>query len=363
MRSESFRGEPTAPEVREKLRFDRTVPRALVHRASVAEVFLTDSCRLDRDRFLVAAQWPRNHALYQLDAAGYSDPMLLAETVRQAAIFLVHRFYDVPLTRHFIFCDLDFRIENPAPFRAKGGVPLQVVLDSSFTCDPEKPDGRFGARVETSVEVGGVVCARAAVRFLVVGSAQYRRLRYRRAAPAPLPVQPPPMSGAPCLAADAGLRRAENVLLSPAPVDEVGEVGEANGTVGTVGTGVTRKAGEAGSWRLRLDTRHPGYFEHPSDHVPGMVLVEAFRQAGHLLIGQGAPGHGFGSGVGARHVPVASRVSFGRFGELHEHVTITAREGGSARPGAPVRTVLVAALQGGNTLAQAEMVYRLRPGV
>ncbi|MFJ9544513.1 AfsA-related hotdog domain-containing protein, partial [Streptomyces sp. NPDC101225] len=29
----------------------------------------------------------------------------------------------------------------------------------------------------------------------------------------------------------------------------------------------------------RADTRHPVLFDHPVDHVPGMVLLEAARQA------------------------------------------------------------------------------------
>lgn len=30
------------------------------------------------------------------------------------------------------------------------------------------------------------------------------------------------------------------------------------------------------------DLRHPRFFDHPSDHVPGMVLLEAARQAACL---------------------------------------------------------------------------------
>ncbi|WP_405881714.1 AfsA-related hotdog domain-containing protein [Streptomyces sp. NBC_00169] len=33
------------------------------------------------------------------------------------------------------------------------------------------------------------------------------------------------------------------------------------------------------TWQLRTDTRHPVLFDHPVDHIPGMVLLEAARQA------------------------------------------------------------------------------------
>ena len=36
---------------------------------------------------------------------------------------------------------------------------------------------------------------------------------------------------------------------------------------------------EPDCWQLRVDTRHPVLFDHPVDHVPGMLLMEAARQA------------------------------------------------------------------------------------
>nr|WP_160159916.1 AfsA-related hotdog domain-containing protein [Streptomyces sp. SLBN-31] len=41
-----------------------TVPKELVHRASVAEVMLTDWARRSEDHFTLAAQWPRGHSFF-----------------------------------------------------------------------------------------------------------------------------------------------------------------------------------------------------------------------------------------------------------------------------------------------------------
>ncbi len=38
-----------------------------------------------------------------------------------------------------------------------------------------------------------------------------------------------------------------------------------------------------GSWQLRIDRGHPVLFDHPVDHVPGMALLEAARQAAQAL--------------------------------------------------------------------------------
>jgi hypothetical protein len=39
-------------------------------------------------------------------------------------------------------------------------------------------------------------------------------------------------------------------------------------------------------WRLHIDTRHPVLFDHPCDHVPGMVLIEASRQVFQVTTGK-----------------------------------------------------------------------------
>jgi hypothetical protein len=95
--------------------------------------------------------------------------------------------------------------------------------------------------------------------------------------------------------------------------------------------------GRPGEWRLRPDTGHPALFDHESDHIPGMVLVEAFRQATLVRAGQDAPGSW------AIHSVQASFLSFG---ELGQPVTVT------AEPEGP-HAYLLAARQGSRTLATA----------
>ncbi|MBT2399299.1 ScbA/BarX family gamma-butyrolactone biosynthesis protein [Streptomyces sp. ISL-100] len=312
-----------AAPLRQLLRYDQTVPRTLVHRAAVAEVFLTDGCRLeDMDRFLIAAQWPRSHGLYEPDAAGFTDPVLLVETVRQAAIYTAHRFHEVPLAHRFIFCDLDLQIEEPALLRV-GGAPLRAVLDGRFTPEANQSAKRFGARFEAVIRVNGQRCGRASVRLLAVGDQLYTMLRHRDSAPAGGPLPPRPRTLLP--AAEVGQVRPENVLLSS----------EGPGTYG-----------------VHLDTEHPGYFEHASDHVPGMALVEAFRQAGHQLLRQ--------SGNPRTQMMTACEVAFGSFGELDAPLLIQAYDASSeVAPGNHV--VRMTATQGERTLARATSVYRPQP--
>src|SRR3954466_6506532 len=67
-----------------------TVPKEFVHRAAVAEVMLTDWQRTDEAHFKVAAQWPRSHSFFTPSEAGYHDPLIAAETIRQVGTLLGH---------------------------------------------------------------------------------------------------------------------------------------------------------------------------------------------------------------------------------------------------------------------------------
>ncbi|MER7181897.1 ScbA/BarX family gamma-butyrolactone biosynthesis protein [Streptomyces hyaluromycini] len=290
------------------LTFDRTVPRQLVHRASVTEVFLTDGAQVAAGRFLVGAQWPRQHVLYHPDQSGRYDFMLLAETVRQAGIFLIHRFYDVPLGHHFVFRSLELRIDDLDALRV-GATPLGAVLDVTVTASGDTAR-RFDARLDVTLEVDGRPCAYASVSVVVVDARGYDIVRHRGRDLTPAPAA---RTAAPSTTPVIAGRQDANVLLRT-----------------VAGT-------DSSTWLLHVDLQHPGYFEHPSDHVPGMMLLEAFRQAGHL--------------AAARDCVLASlEARFRSFGELCRPIVIRS----ATRPGGPLHLI---ALQGERTLAEADALF------
>jgi A-factor biosynthesis hotdog domain len=84
------------------LRFDRGVPRDLVHRRAVAEVLITDTIQVAEDEFLLGAQLPRAHSLWSDRRSSYHDPLLTIEICRQACLALPHRYYGVPEEWHFV---------------------------------------------------------------------------------------------------------------------------------------------------------------------------------------------------------------------------------------------------------------------
>jgi hypothetical protein len=94
-------------------------------------------------------------------------------------------------------------------------------------------------------------------------------------------------------------------------------------------------------WALQFDPDHPVLFDHPVDHVPGMVLMEGARQAALLTV---------------RHpeaLPLRALFTFTKYIEFDEPCLITAKETAPARDGA--RVVRVTARQGDETVASGTL--------
>ena len=231
--------------------FEQPVPRRYVHRASVAEVLLTKFTQDAEDSFLIGAQWPRGHSFYRTKD-GLQDPMLLAETVRQAGLAIGHLGYDVPLDHSFIMQDLSFHISTEG--LASGWRPSDLLL--TVSCHDIKRRGKkvVGLEYTASVFSDLGLIGGGSSRFICASPGAYKRLRERVTGSRPGETYLPEHTAAPEL---VGRDITPDVTLSAAVGDN--------------------------TWELRCNPAHPILFDHPVDHVPGMVLLEAARQAVHHL--------------------------------------------------------------------------------
>ncbi|MFM9368660.1 ScbA/BarX family gamma-butyrolactone biosynthesis protein [Streptomyces sp. Da 82-17] len=277
-----------------------TVPKEFVHRAAVAEVLLTGWARRDDERFGVTAQWPRCHSYFtQVD--GHHDPLIVAETIRQIGALLAHTEFDVPLDQKFLMWDLRLTV---VPEHLKvSGAPANIDID--VTCVEVRRRGPALAklRYETVLRRDGQVVATGGASYTCASPQAYERLRRNR-----------PHSDRPPLA-----------LTAPVPPQHVGRTSPTDVVLSPIG--------EENCWQLRADTRHPVLFDHPQDHIPGMVLIEAARQAAHLLLGRESV------------LPVTMVSEFSRYAELDAPCLIRA-EALPAEGNAPV-SVLVTGEQEG----------------
>ncbi|WP_030186958.1 ScbA/BarX family gamma-butyrolactone biosynthesis protein [Streptomyces sp. NRRL S-813] len=281
-----------------------TVPRELVHRAAVAEVMLTGWQRLGETRFAMTAQWPRGHSFFTPVDGGHHDPLIAAETIRQAGALLAHAEFGVPFGHQFLMEELTLTV-CPEALRI-GRAP--AALDLDITCREVKKRGRrlTGMRYETTVLREGRPAAQGRISFSTVAPAVYRRLRPERvfsAGHCPIPLT------APLAPQSVGRHSPADVVLSPTSTPN--------------------------RWQLRIDTRHPVLFDHHVDHVPGMVLLEAARQAATAVLPHTSP-----------LLPLALECEFTKYTELDLPCLIDALPLPRTAPQDP-QTVLVTGHQHG----------------
>jgi hypothetical protein len=274
----------------EKLRFSTTVARQLVHKAAVEEVLLTDVVQLDRNQFMCAGQLPRTHSFFNDTIIAHHDLLLLVEFVRQAAIYVSHKFLDVPLDAQFIFRSLDVRRTVDVAGGTADAVS-HLVIDFTIARWYYKDGALTGYQVNFEFFIDGRGYAVGHGSQLFMSQSAFAQLREQSTQPVAMvgvstssPVKAEPSS--------VGRLHWRNTVISyPCPSDEHGEL----------------------ATNVIVDLQHPFFFDHPLDHVPAMLLLEAFRQtaiaaAGHWLTPKDAA-----MGLLLR----ACRVKFMRYAELH----------------------------------------------
>ncbi|WIB00391.1 ScbA/BarX family gamma-butyrolactone biosynthesis protein [Curtobacterium sp. MCBA15_012] len=216
------------------------VPGHLVHRRWLSDVLVTEAYSTGRETFLAGAQWPRNHRL--LGRTRQVDPALVAETVRQLAIYLAHTAFGVPLDAAFLMPSM--RLSTAA---------RTVQTGEAISIHARVVDVRRSARgvsaftLEATFEDGDGAVGQAVAAARIIDRRTYQRTRNGRT-----PVTP---------RVDGPSRRGGLDLLAP-----------------------TDRAGVS---LLVVDTGEPAWFDHPLDHVPGMLLLSAAQQA---VSAAGGPG-------------------------------------------------------------------------
>lgn len=246
-RLDFIRGEATEPDL-----FEQAVPRALVHRAAISEVLLTGVRRCSEDTFRVGAQWSRGHSYYGAVAGRWHDPMLLGESIRQVGLLLAHEALGIPLGFSFLTEATSFEATEEGARLGRG--PAHVVLDVRLHSVVRRRNVVSAYAYEVVGYRDGRRIGSGRLTANVVSPAVYRRLRGDRAE-----------------------ATAPRELLKGIMPELVGRTCEFDVVLTAKSVGGARE--------LRADTDHPVLFDHPLDHVPGMVLMEAARQSGLAALG------------------------------------------------------------------------------
>jgi hypothetical protein len=300
-----------------ELAVDRTIDRALVHRASVAEVFVTDIQVVGELDHVAAAQLPLSHGYYSdhVRRPAVFDPVLLLEVGRQVGIAGAH-LVGIPADVVMLVGDFSLRLHDPRGLLV-GRKPGRLVVDT-VTEPTRKRGGRVRrGLVRQVLELDGMPIGTHTMECQLVTYAELDALRHTmRGTPAP-------STGDMSTAIPA-------TQLAPHLVGRVNPLNVVLSDVDRAGSFVTAAV------TPRYDNH--ALFDHDYDHIPAMTLTEAARQLALVAVDDG-------SGVVAASAVVAGvQGRFHRFAELDSPLTAAAEV---AAGGA----VLVAFHQGGDVIA------------
>ncbi|MFE6053662.1 ScbA/BarX family gamma-butyrolactone biosynthesis protein [Kitasatospora sp. NPDC056446] len=269
---------------------------SLARKSVIDETLVTGWSNRSETSQQVTVQWPAEHTLYAED--GHYSPLLVAESMRQALTVLTYGVHGIPLG-HRLGMERIRLATNPHALHQEDGSPVVDLLVRHGEVRRRRGGSAHFVSQVKAVRAGQR-CGLAEVHYSTHPPALYDRLRGRHAdAPAAFARALPP--GPPVPAAQVGRRSARNVVLSP--------------------------TGLPAQWQLRLDTGHPVLFDHPHDHVPGMVLLEAAAQAASAVLGRPV-------------VPAALDATFLRYVEFDQPCLVAAEPappGDNGRPRVRVR--------------------------
>ncbi|MCZ0981752.1 ScbA/BarX family gamma-butyrolactone biosynthesis protein [Streptomyces diastatochromogenes] len=262
-----------------------------MHRSDPADIFPTGWTRLAENRFSVSAHWPAVHPFFSPVTGDRHDPVLVAETIRQSTMLLAHAEFGVPVEDQFVMWGLHYTAD--AETLAVDGLSSEVTLDVVCSDLDIRRGTLRGLRATTVLTRDGRHLATGGLQTRCTSALAYRRIRGERMA----------MTG-----------RSVPLITGVAP-RLVGRVDDKD-VVLAPGT-------RPGQWQLRVNTVHPTLFRRPNDHVPGMLLLEAARQAATAALGGGAC------------LPTDLDVSYTRYAELDSPCWIEAEVLPGSAPGRP----------------------------
>lgn len=276
----------------------------LTHRARTEDMFVAGWTSPSAGTYLVELRLPYDHDFYPPTRLGDLDPLLLVESMRHSSILVSHAALGVPLDHHFMLQELEFRsLPAGAP---SGPGPVRMVLEIRVG-DVRSSAGRPCAMsYEWVLRHGSAVAATGRARTRFCSPRVYRRLREGRATVAHVTRAGPLLEPH-----RVGRSDERDVLLAPGADDR--------------------------TWLLRVNTEHRTLFQRPADHVPGMLLLEAARQAATAAT---AP---------HRLAVTGGHIVFHRYAELDAPCVLTAAPG-TRTDGTPERAVRVVAEQGGEAV-------------
>ncbi|MYZ11900.1 AfsA-related hotdog domain-containing protein, partial [Streptomyces sp. SID337] len=152
-------------------RLTTTVPAEYVHRAALAEVFLTGCEKSGPETYILTGQWPRAHTFFTtLD--GRHDHLQACETLRQTGIYLAHAEHGIPLGHHFVMQDMT--VTTHPEHLTIGSTPTNLTLHTTLSRPGRSPQFTITLTI-TNPE--GQTLSTGHGHFTCISPAAYHRMR------------------------------------------------------------------------------------------------------------------------------------------------------------------------------------------
>jgi hypothetical protein len=255
----------TADRSVDVLGFEQTVPASLVHKRTVEQVFITDWMKGPTDDVLctIAAQLPLAHSRFSDGAAGYHDLLCIAEVVRQGGLISAAKVLDVPDDRQFLLRELRVQIDPLERNRRVAECSRMLISqDAARSAVKVRRGGRLaGGKMHARLAIGGEPSGMCEVVGLWLPNEMYESFRG----------DAPGSNGS----EDRGAEQADEAAAlshQPEPASGKGSRNTAVGTLETVDDRTYRGA-------LLVDRTDSTFFDHPLDHIPGLLMLEAMQQS------------------------------------------------------------------------------------
>ncbi|MDY5822095.1 MAG: AfsA-related hotdog domain-containing protein [Helicobacter sp.] len=238
--------------------FSQNICKELVHKSFNSEVFLTDSYKTSNNSFLVSAFLPKTHIYYNdiPDSLAYRhDVSLLLEVFRQTSIYAAHKFYDVPMDSKFIFESADFKIFNHNN-KICSIKDYQAIVGVNILEKKNKKNLLCGLVLEMTMFIDSKIYANKVMVISWLKPQVWNKLRKSTLKNTAQVLDDKIISKS-----IVGKRFSKNVVISDIVEQPLFYYTS-----------------------IIPNQTYPAFFDHPLDHIPAALLIEALRQSSISII-------------------------------------------------------------------------------
>ncbi len=254
-------------------------PQHLVHRPDTREGYLLGGGHGVEHCFMLSTEMPDAHPLFNDTPASFHDLHFVAYMVRRTVKFVAGRYFRIPEDSLAVSTSTTIDVTDLAAWR-RGPGSAHVVVDLRIRPVGTADGGSGALEASCLVSIGGRSCCTAQARFVFLPPGFYRdqRARGRTESLRDAVREPPTVRSAGPLAS----RQADVTLPDTVRPEAVGRTDPRNVVVGEphlIG-------GDSLLLGVRYDPVDPVFFGAGVDHVPGVLVIEASRQAAVLAAGE-----------------------------------------------------------------------------